>query len=516
MLIATINGVTYEALRDFSIEEQTGNKTSTTISVVVDDPLTQPIPVAGDILTLTDQDTGQILFYGQCGIPKSPKFQTGLEKLEYTIVCSNANAILSNRIINVSYKGWTVEAIVQDLYTRYIAAEGITLGTITQTGVVLTAYNAGNFNLQDAMDELANAVGACWQITNEKVLMFIGYEDFPKFPITIDQYFLIGTDLQSSTTDYKQRTVQYISGGNAETDQQTENFSYDGENDTFTTSFPLIAQPEISINGTTVSPDQIGVAGLSSQDDGIIFRWSYNSNTISYVSNSEAMAAGDTVTVSYIGQYPIRVVLYNTDKIAQIAAATGTSGFREQVQYDNTVSSIEEATQMAQNLLQRFEDVTSQITFWLLSSELYKNGLTLDDTSLYTTMFFDLPMLGISGEYVITERRLEPYYADLSNPDEKMKVTLTLKNRDYLKSYGETITDIQKDVNGLNYRGDETILSYENIDEPLTLGEAYKVDYMQMYFATASMEQGSIFSPCDLGNPVYPAPLNLTAGGNPT
>ena len=515
MLIATINGVTYEALRDFSIDEQTGNKTSSTISVVVEDPLSQPIPVAGDIITLTDQSTGEVLFFGQCGIPKSPKFQTGLEKLVYTIVCSNANAILSNRIINVSYKGWTVEAIVQDLYTRYIAAEGISLGTITQTGVTLTAYNAGNFNLQDALDELANAVSACWQVTNNKEFIFIGYEDFPKFPQTINQDFLIGTELQSSTTDYKQRTVQYISGGNAETDTQTENFTYDGETTTFTTSFPLIYQPTISINGVAVESSKVGVAGIDDNVTGLQFKWSYNSTTVSYVENSGAMSAGDKVTIAYIGQYPIRVMVSNTLKIQQIAQATGTSGLREQVYYDATVTSIEQAQQMASNLLERFEEATKQLTFWLLSSELYANGLTLDNVALYTTMNFDLPMLGISGEYIITERRLEPDYADLSNPDQKMKVSLTLKNRDYLKSYGETITDIQKDVNGLNYRGDETILTYEQITEPLTLGESYDMNYLQKYYAQAAMEQGSVFAPCDLGASVYPAPLNLTAGGNP-
>lgn len=514
MLQARINGITYRALREFSIEEQTGNNTSSTISVVVDDVLSQPIPVSGDIIELIDTDSGERIFYGQCGIPKSPKFQTGRELLVYSIVCSNANAILANRIINVSYKGWTVSEIVQDLYTRYIADEGITLGQITQTDVTLEAYNAGNFNLQSAMDELADSIGACWQITNDKEFLFIGYEDFPRFPQVIDQDFLLGTDLQSSTTDYKQRTVQYVSGGYAETDTQVETFVYDGDTDTFTTAFPLIQQPSISINGEAVSPDKIGVAGIDDNTEGLIFRWAYNSTTISYISQSGALTAGDTVSVSYVGQYPIRVVMSNSTKIAEIAAATGTSGMREQVYYDSTVTSIAQAREIAANLLQRFEEATSQITFWLLSSELYASGLTLDNLSLYTLMEFDLPSIGISGEYVITERRLEPYFADLSDTNQKLKVTLTLKNRDYLKSYGETITDIKKDVNGLNYRGDETILTYETVTEPLTLKETYAYNWMQRYFAAANVEQGSVFAPCDLGNPVFPAPLNLTAGGN--
>lgn len=514
MIQVKINGITYRALREFTIEEQTGNNTSSTISVVVDDVLTQPIPISGDIIELIDTGTGDRLFWGQCGIPKSPKFQTGREMLIYSIVCSNANAILANRIINVSYKGWTVSSIVQDLYTRYIQAEGVSLGKITQTDVTLEAYNAGNFNLQSAMDELADAIGACWQITNDKQLLFVGYEDFPRFPHVINRYFLLGTDLQSSTTDYKRRTVQYVSGGYAETDTQAENFVYDGDTDTFTTSFPLVQQPSITINGSPVAPDKIGVAGIDDNTEGLVFRWSYNSTTISYISQSSALNAGDSVSISYVGQYPIRVVMNNTQKIQEIAAATGTSGLREQVYYDSTVTSIEQAREIASNLLQRFEEVTGQVTFWLLSSELYAQGLTLDNVALYTAVNFDLPELGITGEYVITERRIEPYFADLSSPDQKLKVTLTLKNRDYLKSYGETITDIKKDVNGLNYRGDETILTYETVNEAIHFQEQYGYNALQWHYPAAGVANGSLFAPSDLGASVYPAPLHRTAGGN--
>lgn len=515
MLKATINGIEYRLLRDFYICEQVGNKTSSSFKIVVDDVLTQPIPVSGDIIELTDTDTGDRLFFGQCGIPKSAKFQTGNELLTYTIICSNANAILSNRIINVSYKGWTVSAIVQDLFDRYIAEEGITLGQITQTDATLVAYNAGNFSLQDALDELSGAIGACWQVSNDKVFSFIGRDDFPRFPATINDTFLLGTDLESRTTNYKQRTVQYISGGHADTDTQTETFTYDGQITTFTLSFPLVQQPTVYVNGTKVDPSRVGVAGLTDELETVVFRWAYNSTTMSYKDTSGYLSAGDTVTIAYVGQYPIRVKVSNTAKIAEIAAKTGTSGKREQVHYDATVTSLAQAYELANQLLSQFEDATTEVKLWLLSSQLYSLGLTLADTALYTVLTIDLPRLGISGTYVVTERKLEPFQADLANPERKFKVSLVLKNRDYLKSYGETISTIQKDVNGLNYRGDETVLSYEMVDEALTLRENTAVDCTQIYFAAPVVENGSLFAPCDLGCPVYPMTTTLTAGGNP-
>ena len=516
MLKATINGVEYRLLRDFYITEQVGNKTSSSFQIVVDDLLTQPVPVSGDIIELTDSETGDRLFFGQCGIPKSPKFQTGNELLVYTVICSNANAILSNRIINVAYKGWTVSAIVQDLFNRYIAEEGITLGQITRTDVTLVAYNAGNFNLQDALDELSSAIGACWQVSNDKKFYFIGQDDFPRFPSTINDHFLLGTDLESRTTNYKQRTVQYISGGFAETDTQTETFPYDGQTNTFTTSFPLVQQPSVSVNGIQVDPSKIGVAGLTDDLDSVVFRWAYNSNTVSYKDTSKYLSAGDTVSIAYVGQYPIRVKVSNTAKVQEIAAKTGTSGKREQVCYDSTVTSLAQAYELANQLLSQFEEATSEVKFWLLSSQLYDLGMTLSDTDLYTVMTFDLPRLGISGTYVVTERKIEPFQADLSDPERKFKVSLTLKNRDYLKSYGETISTIQKDVNGLNYRGDETVLNYEQVDETLTLLEEVTTDYAQLYFAVASVKSGSLFAPCGLGCAVYPMTTTITAGGTPT
>ena len=118
MLTAYINGTAYQAERDFYISEQSGNKTSSEIAVLVED---QPIPVSGDIIELKDGTT--TLFWGTCGIPKSPKYSTGLEQNIYRITCGNANSILANRIVNVAYQNYTVTQIVNDLYTNYISQE---------------------------------------------------------------------------------------------------------------------------------------------------------------------------------------------------------------------------------------------------------------------------------------------------------------------------------------------------------------------------------------------------------
>jgi len=124
---AFINGHFYNAEMDFDISEQIGNKTSSRISVVIED---QPFPMAGDVIELQSDD-GTPIFLGTCGIPKSPKYQTGLEKKVYSITCGNANSILANRIINVAYQGETITTIIQNLFDQYISEENITLGSIS-------------------------------------------------------------------------------------------------------------------------------------------------------------------------------------------------------------------------------------------------------------------------------------------------------------------------------------------------------------------------------------------------
>ena len=496
-LLVRINGVEYEALRTFYIREQTGNKTESSFSVLVQD---QPIPLAGDIIEVKDGDAA--LFWGVCGIPSSPKFQTGNERGVWSIVCGNANSLLANRIINEAYQNYTVTQIVNSLFTKYIAEEGVSKGTISAIPLALKIYTAADYNLQTALNELADLVGATWQITSDKVFNFIVQEDFPRFPVTIDQNFLLGTDLQHKTKDYKTRTVQYISGAKETTAAQTEIFEYDGETNTFQTSFPLTKKPSISVNGVPVPPSDIGVNGF---DENRVFYFSSNSQIITYDESTEYLTAGDTVTIIYVGTFPIRISVANEVRIAQIAAATGTSGKREQVRISPDLSTTEDAFSVADQLLSQYSEATGEVSLWLLSSQLYAAGMTLDDTAVLTQITFDLPDLGIEGEFVVTERRIEPFAADMDGAADKLKVTLALKNRDFLKSYGEIISDLRDNINKLSVRDTDIVIQAASITEKESFFEDYDFRPGPVYFPTNQLlSTYSLFAPIDLGLDVYP------------
>ena len=502
-LYAYINGTQYQALWDFEISEQSGNKTSTSISVLVED---QPIPVSGDIIQLVDvTDTGQtVLFWGVCGIPKSPEYQTGLEAQVYDITCGNANTILSYRIANVAYQGYTITQIVQALFNSYIVSEGITLGQISEMDLTLDVYTAKDMNLQDCLNELADYVGAVWEIRPDRSFYFLAEQDFPQFPQTMDMGFFFGGGLQSTTKDYKLRTVQYISGATDYTSTQTETYTYDGEQQAFSLVFPVASQPVITVNGETVPPDRIGVSGLSSSDPNIVFTFSFNSQVVSYNTGSNYLKQGDIVVFSYTGIFPIRVVVQNDSKIAQIAALTGTSGRREMVQLANNVTTQADAITLANSLLQQFESYTGEVKFFIFSDQLAALGMTLKDVDLLTQMTFNLPSLGIVGSYVIVERTLTPAYANMTDAENKLQVDLRLVNRDYVKSYGETISDLRRDINQLAIRADDIVVNVQSVRETEALGEQTVYSFGNVLYAETDFQNGSLFAPCDFGLPAYP------------
>lgn len=500
---AYINNIEYALLRDFDLTDQSGNKTTSTISVLIDD---QPWPVAGDVIELRQDD--KTLFWGLCGIPKTPKYKTGLEKRIVEIKCTNANAILSNRICNVAYQNVTVSQVVQNLFDAYISTEGVSLGAISEIPITLEVYTAKDYNLQEALDELAELVGAVWRVDNDHRFYFLAEENFPVFPRTINQNFLLGAELQHSTKDYKTRTVQYISGATDYTSTQSETFTYqpsaDGTEQAFITAFPVAKKPTIYVNGTQLSPSQVGVNGINSQDAGIVFLFSFSSTAVSYVQNSAYLTAGDTVRIDYTGIFPIRVSVANDVRISQIAAATGTSGRREMVQLATSVTTQADAIQMAQALLDQFSTATGEVKFWLTSDQLYELGMTLDDVDLLTQMTFDLPDLGITGDYVIVERKLKPFYGNLDNIETKLRVDLRLQNRDFLKSYGETLSNLRKDVNQLAVRADDIVINVQAQPERLVLSEIMLAFEPFAFYPVAASTDSALFAPLPLGADVYP------------
>ena len=500
MIQAKINGVVYQMLSSFSITEKAGNKTTSEIKILLED---QELPLAGDVVEVFDGD--DIIFWGTCSIPSTPKYKTGLEMPIITLKCSNANSILSNRLVNSAYQEKTISQIVTDIFIKYIQTEGIALGQISDIPVVMDVYTVKDFNLQDALNELADLVGAVWRVDNDRKFYFVLDQDFKEFPHVIDADYLSFSEIQHTTKSYKTRTVQYISGAQDYTSPQTESFAYDGEQSSFATVFPIANKPLIYVNESQVPPEKIGVNGINTGDSNIVFLFTFNSATLSYVSDTNYLTVGDVVKVEYTGIFPIRIQLANESKISEIAARTGTSGRREVVQLASGFVTQNDAMALAQSLLNQFSEATGEIKFWIHTDQLAMLGLTLEDLSLLTRMTFDLPQIHIAGTYAIVERRITPAYGDMSEGwAGKLKIELCLQNGDYLRSYGETISSLRRDVNALSVREDEIVIAASSVSEPVNLSERVVTAYPWRVYPTSYASGSPPVIPQTLGADFYP------------
>lgn len=479
MLTCLINGTKYELVYPISVSEMAGNNISSDISVKVSDCCMQapntPIPKAGDLIEILED--GSTVFLGTCGIPTSPKIDSVHTPLIYRIKCGNGNSLLARRIVNYGTQGKTITQIVEYLYETYVRAEGISKGIISQVPITLDAYTAADMNLQDVLNELSGYVSGAWQVTNERVFNFIAEEDFSSFSTVITKDNFLGAEIQTQTKDQDVRTAQTVKGLMAVTDTQTENFKFDGEKDEFETLFPIVQKPtQIKrTDGVILDQSRIGVKGLDDSNANIVFLFAFNSRTLEYNTSSGWLSTNQGFSVSYIGQFPIRVRSFNIEKITEIATHTGTSGMIDNVHEDNTLTTVADAQLLADSLLENYGKERSEIKFWIRSTQLLEQGYSLDDFSLLKKFTFSMPEIGLVGDFVVTERTLESI-APAETWENSLKIHLKMVDRSFVKSYGQTLKALIKQQQR-NIREDVIVVSQEDLEDTVQFTETMYVGY---------------------------------------
>lgn len=485
-----INGTEYNATNEWSISEKVGNPTSSSFKVLVEE---QPVPQSGDVMEFTD-DSGDIRFFGLVGIPKSPAYSTPYQPKLYSLNCTNGNSILQRRLVNQSYSNKTMTEIVNDLYTRYIKAEGITLGTISEIETpTFEVYNAKNMSLMSVLNELAGFIGGVWQVTDDKVFNFLKLDDFPHCSQTLTINNAPFGNLQRTDNAKDLRTNQIIDGAYLTTDPQTEQTTVTEGWNGFSTAFPIIQKPTIFVNNVQLPDTAVGVRGMD-ESDTILFYWSYNSNQVSLnPSYSGTMPAeGDVIRIVYVGLAPIRYEIRNSAKVDEIAQRTGLSGIIDNLYTDSTIVTRQDAFNKASSLLQQYGEQKNTIKCVTDIHTFLSAGFTADDLMLYTQWTFNCPEFDMVGEYVITERTITPLR---HNDDDSVVISLTFMDRDFVQSYGETITKLYFDITKLSVREDEIVISDMYVDERLRLIEDVEmVEVMPLWVAYA-LENGQIAQP---------------------
>jgi len=266
----------------------------------------------GQVIKIYDGETatptGTRLFAGFIEYPDRVRDGDGFL---HTIQCKDNHYLADKRLVVKSYTSQTLSYIVNDIITDYLAAEGITAGTI-QTGPTIGEAIFNYVPASQCFDALKELSGFVWQINDDKTLDFI-QRDTNVAPWTLTSIQIVDGSAHLSTGNPAYRNRQYIRGGKGLTSQQTETFTGDGVTVAFTVGYPIASQPTVTVNG--VGQDE----GIKGVDTGKDCYWNKGDATITFAVAPGAVA----VVIVYYGQYPL---IARSDNYASIAARMAVEG----------------------------------------------------------------------------------------------------------------------------------------------------------------------------------------------
>lgn len=330
-------------------------------------------------IAIYDRNT-TLIFSGYITTPKAqkPGFQP---VLIWNISCVGQDFIAKKRVVQASYTNMTCGAIVRDIYTNILAAEGVIMGTIYDGPTISNSLiipftvdgneilSQANFfcKVADALDQLVTAASSSgipyyWSIDQNKILDFAPYGALAGSAIDDTQIEQINNPPTITFANPTYRNGQYVTGGVDQTATQTESRKGDGNTTSWPMNFDLASAPTISVNSTTKT---VGVKGVDSGRD---FYWQQGSPDIVQDSGATKLTSSDTLNVSYVGQFPSTSLVYNAAQVAYQASVDGTTGIIEEITTDKTLTTAANALAEGGQQLTRYAQQGAQLTFTTLLS----------------------------------------------------------------------------------------------------------------------------------------------------
>ena len=387
-IIVTVAGTTV-LIRDGSLEiEQSIGSRSTARMTVIDESGMLRFD-RGQQVSITDR--GLLLWSGY--VDSSQRTQPSVSPaLVHDLTCIDQQYLADKRIAARTYEpGTTCGEVVADLHAEYLADEGVTLGLI-EDGATLEQGMLVNYQpVSGALDALTDASdGYVWTIDQDRVLTFHHRSSQVAPWIVNGSMIRDKPEPQVTTGNPDYRNTQWILGGLAVTDPQTETRLGDGETQAWAMSYPLAVVPTIKLNGVA---QRVGIKGL--EDEATYdFGWNKGDPIISQASQATKLTSADTLTVTYQGQYAIVARVDDPTGIAEAASVEGGSGVVEQAISPGNINSAEQAFALAQARLDAYDRSGTKLTF-----DTDEPGLAAGQ---WCTV--DLPGLGLSQVQMLIEQ----------------------------------------------------------------------------------------------------------------
>lgn len=331
----------------------------------------------GQQVTLTNVDP----IFGGTIESVTEKQPLGSTQVVYSVQCVDWHQVLDRRVVAESYADTTVGAIIADIVTTYLAAEGITHAVVNATVVREAVFNY--VPATQVFDRLAERTGCNWWIDPGKVLHFEA-RDATAAPWSVSSTSPIrNVQVQRHRQEYRNR--QFVKGGRATTDPQTESFHGDGATQTFNVGYPIASAPTVTLNG---SSQTVGIRGTDSGKD-----WYYakGDRAVTQDSAGTPIGAADTLSVTYQGLYSIVVILKDDEAILDRQTVEGGTGYYDQVDEEPEISNLQAAIEYASDKLRRYARTGRILTF-----QTFQDGLAAGQI-----LHVELPEHGLDEDFLI-------------------------------------------------------------------------------------------------------------------
>ena len=381
-LTVKIDGVFYQTEKgSISVDLRIGERSIASCTVVdIDDAytFTQNQPV------LIYDSNDDLIFGGAIENPKEKQMAPGGGSL-HPLTMKDYHYLCDKRLVAESYEDKTCGFIVDDIYDNYLAAEGVTIGSI-ELGATLLESIFNYVTVDQCFSALAEKAGMVWYIDENKALYF-QVRTAVAAPWSATRANTKGAESSGMNPLYRNR--QYIRGGRGTTAAQTETFIADGEQTAFTVSYPLQKVPtSIKVDGGAALT--MGIKGLDSPGDYESY-WSKGDATITLTT---APAATKEVVIIYYGQFDILTLAEDTDEIAaQVVIEGGGTGYVDAVGDEPTLDDADASLDSAQAKLDKFATSRLALSYNTVETGLFPGQL---QTSTFTN-------LGITAESLLIE-----------------------------------------------------------------------------------------------------------------
>jgi hypothetical protein len=297
--------------------------------------------------------------------------------IRHSVSCTDQVYCASKRRVAASFTNKTCGYMAQWLLDNILVQEGVTRGQIYD-GLTpsLTLYpspllfpggnvglipqaNFGYCTVKEALDALAAAasnsgVPYYWMIDQNKALWFVPYTTVVNSNI-IDGTLQENIKVKRSNPSY--RNQQIVQGGVAQTVTQVETRKGDGATVAWPMKYDLAMVPTITVNGVAKT---VGINGVDTTQD---WFWNKGSPLITQKEGATKLISTDTLSVTYIGQYPNTVISQNGAQVSAQAAIDGTSGIIEDLINDPSLNDINSALASASASLTLYGQEGALVTF---------------------------------------------------------------------------------------------------------------------------------------------------------